>query len=376
MIAALVIGGGIGGLATAIALQRHGIEAHVFEATPALEAAGAGILMPPNAMWVLTRLGLGEAVDAAGTALERLEVRDLRAGLLQAFDAADLRARVGHVTVAIRRSELQRILAGALAPGTLHLGCRLIRYEDEGTEVCAHFADGRRANGRLLIGADGIHSAVRNALRPARLRYSGQTCFRGLAPHALPDTQSRTACELWGGSARFGYATVGPGCVYGYAPFTAPAGETFDARSLVPRYAAFPPEVRGLIAATPTAAVLQTDLYDLAPTRGWSAGNVVLLGDAAHAATPNLGQGGAQALEDALALATRLASAQPVAAAFGDYERARWPRVRSVVTRSWYLGKIAHWERPAMQRLRNRLLQSTPARLQQRQADDLFTARL
>lgn len=190
----LIIGGGIGGLAAAVALQRQGTDAQVYEATPELHAVGLGIWVPPNAMSVLERLSLAGEVIEAGLALDRLEVRDLEEGVLQAMDGAEVMTRWGHPTVAIRRSELQRVLATALQPGTLHLGKCMQYFEDRGTDVRAHFTDGTEARGKLLNGAGGLHSAVRRQLFPyVSLRYSGQTCFRGLAEFRMPEALQQTA---------------------------------------------------------------------------------------------------------------------------------------------------------------------------------------
>jgi 2-polyprenyl-6-methoxyphenol hydroxylase-like FAD-dependent oxidoreductase len=378
MAAILIIGGGIGGLAAAIAMQRRGLDAHVFEAAPELRAVGAGIWMPPNAMSVLAALDLAEPVVASGLVLERLEVRDLRAGALQVMDGAAMASRTGFPSVAIRRSALQRILASALRPGSLHLGRHMVRFRCRADGVQAHFADGSAADGQLLVGADGIHSTVRRHLHPeVTLRYSGQTCFRALAPLRLPESLRQTAWEVWGGAARFGFSGVGGDTVYWFAPITAPAGTPWDQDGLkgrlLERYAAFPAIVAETIEATPAEAIMQTDLSDFPPIDTWHHRRVVLLGDAAHAMTPNLGQGGAQSLEDALALASRLHALGLTPGALAEYERARARRTRRMVRVAWHLGRMSHWENPALRWLRNAALRATPARLQQRQTEDLFT---
>jgi 2-polyprenyl-6-methoxyphenol hydroxylase-like FAD-dependent oxidoreductase len=218
--------------------------------------------------------------------------------------------------MAIRRSELQRILSATLQPGSLHLGKSLKYFEDRGPDVRAHFDDGTEARGRLLIGADGLRSAVRRQLFPhVSLRYSGQTCFRGLAAFRMPEELRQTAWEVWGGAARFGFSAVDPERVYWFAPLKAPAGQQWDpgdaSRRLRETYASFPEPIPAIISATPADALIQNDLYDFPPIKQWHRGNVLLIGDAAHATTPNLGQGGAQAMEDALSLALKLEAHGP-----------------------------------------------------------------
>jgi 2-polyprenyl-6-methoxyphenol hydroxylase-like FAD-dependent oxidoreductase len=377
----LIAGGGIGGLAAAVALQQQGFDAHVFEAAPRLEAIGAGIWVPPNAMHVLARLGLADAVLAAGVALQRMEVRSLRGGVVQAIDGEAVAARLGLPPVAIRRSELQRILASALYVGSLHTARELTGFDGRGDGVLARFADGTEVAARLLVGADGIHSTVRRQLRPdVALRYSGQTCFRGLATLRLAPSFLASAWEMWGGAARFGYSGVGGDTAYWFAPITAPAGTQWEPATLKEQllqwYAGFPAEAAAMIEATPAEAILQTDLYDFPPMRGWHAGSVVLLGDAAHAMTPNLGQGGAQALEDALSVALKLRESGITARALDLYERARSARTRKIVAVSWHLGRVAHWQNPLLQRVRDAVFRAIPARVQQRQTDELLTARV
>jgi 2-polyprenyl-6-methoxyphenol hydroxylase-like FAD-dependent oxidoreductase len=376
----LVVGGGIGGLAAGVALQRRGFDAHVYEAVPKLEALGAGIWVPPNAMSVMRSLDLAEPLLRLGLPLARMEVRDSRDGLLQAIEG-DGDLEKGLPTVAVRRSDLQSVLVSALRPGTLHTGRRLVGFTAEGATVRAEFADGKEEVGSLLVGADGIHSAVRAVLHPRiSLRYSGQTCFRALAPVALSAEMRRTAWEVWGGAARFGFSGVGGDTVYWFAPFTAPAGTRVERvglkKALADRYAAFPDPVPAVIEATPEEAIYQTDLLDFPPLRGWRRGRVVLLGDAAHAMTPNLGQGGAQALEDAISLATRLESLDDPTPALAEYERIRARRTGRLVRLSWHFGRLAHWEGSVARKMRNIALRATPASAQQRQTENLFSPRL
>jgi 2-polyprenyl-6-methoxyphenol hydroxylase-like FAD-dependent oxidoreductase len=372
-----IAGGGIGGLTAAIALQQLGFDADVYEAAPALEATGAGILVPPNAMAALARLGLDDAVAARGVAIEAMEIAD-HSGTLQVVDGVRIAAQTGFPMIAIRRAVLQQLLVNAVEAGTLHLGRALARYECAADAIALTFDDATRATARLLIGADGLRSAVRRQVRPrAALRYSGQTCFRGLAMLPAERDIAPRANEVWGGALRFGYAPVAPGIVYWYAPMTSPPDTcSLPAHGgwLAERYAAFPAPVRSLIEATPETSILQTDLYDLAPMRGWSNGQVVLIGDAAHAATPNLGQGGAQAIEDAVVLAAVLKSMGPIPEALAEFERRRRSRTHRVVTRSRLLGQMAHWQRPMLCRLRNTVLRMTPARVRQREIESLFSA--
>ena len=371
-----IIGGGIGGLCAAIALQQRGLEAHVYEAAPKLQPVGAGIWVPTNAIRVLDRLGLGRPVARDGVALERVELRDVAGGVLQQVDLNEVRDAFGHTTISIHRGALQRVLVDHLQPDTLHLGKTCTAVEERDGCVRAHFDDATHTEAALCIGADGIRSTVRHQLfSAARLRYSGQTCYRGVADLRLPAPLARTAREVWGAGQRFGFSVIDEMSVYWFAPLDAKAGETPPGnlkRDLLHRYAAFPDPTIAILDHTPRDTIIQTDLYDLRPLDHWWQGRVVLLGDAAHAPTPNLGQGAAQAIEDAYVLAKCLPHHEAPPDAFSQYETERKARANRIVRRSWWLGQMAHLSNPVARRLRNAVLRATPAFIQRRELETLY----
>lgn len=373
----LIVGGGIGGLTTALALHRRGLEARVYEAAPALQPVGKGIWVPTNAMQVLQRLGVGEAVASAGWALERIRIGNDAGRTLLEADLGTYRARYGHTTISIHRAALMQALADALPDGTLVLGRRAVDFGREGDEVVARFDDGTAERGSLLVGADGLRSAVRERFFPGvRLRDSGQVCYRGVGALELPPDLARTCWEVWGGAVRFGFSAIGPRQVYWFAPISTTPGDPDTAgpwsARLAARYDAFPDPIPEVLRATPAEEVIRTELLDFPPLARWCDGRVALLGDAAHAMTPNLGQGGAQAIEDAHVLAARLAPGGPVEAALREYERLRIPRVRRIVQTAWRFGQLAHLRRPWLRRLRDLAIRCTPASVNDRQMDRLY----
>lgn len=308
----LVVGGGIGGLTAAIALERQGFEVAVFEAASRWRSIGKGIWLPPNAIELLDSLGLAARIAAAGVALERIELADRHNRRIQGFELESLRSVSGQLTVSIRRSDLHAILLGQIPSRKLYLGRRVLGFEQDEAGVRIWTEDGTSFRGELLVAADGLHSTIRQALFPGRLpRTCGQVVARGLANLGLPSSLARTCRELWGGADRFGYSPVAASNVYWFAAFCAPPGqpgeEVFKASDLETRFSDFPFPVGELLAATPPEEVHWCLLEELPPLSRWWKGRVVLLGDAAHGMTPNLGQGGAQAIEDACVLARQLA---------------------------------------------------------------------
>jgi 2-polyprenyl-6-methoxyphenol hydroxylase-like FAD-dependent oxidoreductase len=374
---ALIVGGGIGGLTAAIALLQKGWTVSVCEAAPELLPIGKGIWVPTNAMQALDRLGVATAVAKAGWSLERIELCSVDGSVLTTIDLNQVKARYGHTTISIQRSALVECLAARLPSGVLKPGRCFVSFDTAGNRIEVRFADGSNEACELLVGADGIHSRVRDQLFPGvTLRYSGLTCYRGVSDLTLSDDLVTACREVLGGTSRFGYSAVGRRRVYWFAPTLAPAGgrDSADGLSgkLTELYARFPSPVPEILAAADNKEIIRTDLFDFPPIAEWHRGNVVLLGDAAHAMTPNLGQGGAQAIEDAYVLADQLAKAASIPEALAAYQRIRRPKAAWIVNTAWTYGRISHWNNPIAVRLRDLAFRSTPPGVTWKQLDRIY----
>jgi 2-polyprenyl-6-methoxyphenol hydroxylase-like FAD-dependent oxidoreductase len=364
---ALVVGGGIGGLSAAIGLRRAGIDVVVFERARELHEVGAGISLWANALHALDALGVGEAIRAAS-------VPDVP-GALRASDGSILSSpSAGMDTsplscVVMHRADLLDILVAALGREHIRLDARCVGVYHDGSGVTLELADGSVADGDVLIGADGLRSVVRAALHGDQPPdYSGYTAWRAVVSFESPELRSG---ESWGAGARFGMVRIGRGRVYWYATQNAPEGEqTADEKgTLLGRLRDWHAPIPALIAATDPAAILRNDIYDRPALKTWSAGRVTLLGDAAHPMTPNLGQGGCQAIEDAVVLARVLGGTPDVAAALRTYEVQRIPRTTRVATQSRQIGRIGQWEHPWAVAARNAVFRRISARLQMKQLE-------
>lgn len=373
---ALVIGGGIGGLTAAIALQRVGMEAAVFERAGALEEAGAGLTLWPNAISALRRIGLGGALATVGQPVTHSRILSWRGDVLADLPVGLLERRFGAPMMGVHRGELQSALVAALAPGTLSTGAACVGFTHDAGGVHARLAGDQEAAGVLLVGADGIRSTIRAQLwGQAPLRYAGYTAWRGVARVPSRLWPAETASEIWGAGKRFGLVPLTGGRVYWFAAVNAPESAPEGApgrpsgrqRELLDRFHGWPDAVLAAIEGTDEPAILRNDIYDRPPLAHWSQGRVTLLGDAAHPMTPNMGQGACQAIEDAAALAACLASTRNVTAALRAYERRRLARANAIVRQSLGIGQIAQWEQPWLVGARNLALKLTPTTLVVRQ---------
>lgn len=345
-----VVGAGIGGLTAAVALSRDGHEVDVLEQAAAFTPVGAGIILSPNAAAVLDSVGVD--LTGAGAPFTRFEVRDGAGTLLTSFSTAG----AGPAAAMLRPVLHERLAAAVPAAVRVRLQLRVHEVAEAPTGVRVSGDDGFRGEYDLLVGADGLRSRVREQVYEAvPLRHSGQTCWRWTADHRL----DARAVEWWAPGRRVGAVPLPDGRAYLYlvadAPDDAPA----------------PPGVQDLVAgfdAVPAAAPLLRTLtrvpelhHDLVELDRavWGRGRIVLLGDAAHAMTPNLGQGAAMAIEDAAALALVLRAGPDGVS--GRYRRMRARRVRGIQLQSRRIGRISHWAgRPAID-ARDAALRSVPA---------------
>ncbi len=365
----LIIGGGIGGLAAAIALQQLGLAVTVFERTPELHEVGAGLSLWPNAVKALDKLGLGEPLRAMGVPNGSAGIRAWDGTPLVQLSASTLEQTFGAPTIVVHRADLQTLLRAALAPDVLRLGWECTGFVQDAEGVTAQFADGQSVRGDLLIGADGIRSAMRTQLFGEQpLRYAGYTAWRGVAHFAHDQL---LLGETWGRGTRFGIAPLNQERVYWFATRNAPAGSAAapdgHKAELLRRFRGRHDPIPAVIAATEATAILHNDIYDLQPLKRWGQGRVTLLGDAAHAMTPNLGQGACQALEDAVALAAGLHAGSSGDAGLRAYEARRINRANAIVRQSWRVGRIAQLEHPLAVGLRNFAFKHMPSNMSMRQ---------
>lgn len=360
----IIIGGGIGGLCAAIALRRTGLDVAVYEQAEELRAVGAGLTIWANAIKALRKLGVADAVISAGSKIERGELRTSGGRVLSRSHPGELEQRFGEPTVALHRADLHEILLDALPDGTVRLGAKCLGFEEDEEGVSASFSDGQTDRAQLLVGADGIHSVIREQLFPeVKLRYSGYTTWRGVV-QTRDEAALGTTSETWGCGARFGIVRIDRERVYWFSTANVEAGRKLSAAEsksfLLEHFKGWHHPVGLLIESTPPEHILHNDIYDIAPMKRWCRGRVALLGDSAHPTTPNMGQGACMAIESSLALARCLRQSDDMEASLSRYERERMPRTAWITNQSWRIGRIGQFQNRILCALRDAFVQLAP----------------
>ena len=375
---AVVVGGGIGGLTAAVALRRVGWQVTVLERAERFGEIGAGIGLLSNGLRCLDAIGLGDTVRGSGRPHLATGVRTAAGRWLSRIDGdgAALETRMGSTAVVVHRAELHRILYEALPAEVLTAGVETtsilggdgadpaeVRYRRGGEETCL------RAD--LVVGADGVHSWVRSQCWPeaAGPLYSGSTAWR-----AVTDAPPHTISEMsmsWGPGTEFGVMPMVDGRAYWYAAANTREGERSpdELGELRGRFGSWHEPIPALLKATAPEAVLRHDIYQLPALASYTRGKVALIGDAAHAMTPNLGQGGGQALEDAIVLAAAIAGSPDLNTALARYDRERRPRTQAMSrAATWQLRFGQQLRNPIAVALRNAVVSLTPDRIALRAA--------
>lgn len=329
---ALIAGGGIAGLATAIAVHDAGFHVEIFERAPELREIGAGLMIWPNGARSLRSLG----VQIEALPVRELSISTWRGRRVNRYALEIFPQRYGFEPSFVHRADLQAALARRFGSDGLHLGAEVMGFKQDVDGVEVTLRDGSKAGGELLVGADGLRSSVRRELlNDGDPVYLGSTVWRGIAPASGIALDLDAGINWVGPGSEFLAFHLKGGRIYWAGVTKEPRGERAGDRGhkvdLIERFGDWIAPVPQLIEATGEADILRNDMYDRKPASHWSNGRVTLVGDAAHPMTPNAGQGACQALEDATALAAGLRQTADVTEAFRLYESKRLRRANRLV---------------------------------------------
>lgn len=366
-----IIGAGIGGLTTALTLQQKGFRVNIFERSAEIKPVGAGIILANNAMQVFKKLGIHEKIEIAGNKISFMKITDAHLNNISIVDLTDYEKKYGVHNIAIHRGELQKILANEIGYDHIHLSKRLSTIEK--SEIFKlSFEDNTTLTTKILIGADGIKSVVRNNLfEKSTLRHANQICWRGICEINLPQKYNNELNEAWGIGKRFGFVKISDKKVYWYALANSKHTKTNDI-DLTEFYSEFHSDIQQIIASTAKDKIILSEIIDLKPINKWQIKNVCLVGDAAHATTPNLGQGACQAIEDAYVIGKLLDNGLSLESTFETYENLRRKKAHAIVNTSWAIGKMAHIENKYAIWIRNLIMKNIPKSANKKQLDMIF----
>ncbi|WP_432716168.1 FAD-dependent urate hydroxylase HpxO [Pantoea agglomerans] len=353
---AIVIGGGIGGMSSAIALEKSGIDVEVFEAVKEMKPVGAAISIWPNGVKCLNALGMKTALRELGGNMAYMAYYDGTTGApLTRFSMAPLVQQVGEYPCPVARAELQAMLIDTFGRERVQFGKRVIQVEQTGSGVIATFSDNTQATGDFLIAADGTHSVIREYVLEQKLerRYAGYVNWNGLVTIDEKIAPADQWTTFVGDGKRVSLMPVSGNRFYFFFDVPLPKGLPQDRSTvkadLTGYFQDWAEPVQQLIAAINPDTTNRVEIHDIEPFSRFVKGRVALLGDAAHSTTPDIGQGGCAAMEDAVVLASTLAShSLGIEDALLRYQARRVERVKDLVLKARKRCDVTHARDPAI----------------------------
>lgn len=358
----LINGGGIAGLTAAIALHKLGIETIVFESANEIKPVGAGLVIQSNAIKALEYLGIDDEIIQSANPINQLAILDEKGKVIknQKPSSANRELFAG---LAIHRHTLHQILKSYLPESIFFTNKKAISFSEKNEKVILQFEDGSFAEGDYLISADGINSNIRQQLIPdSKPRYAGYFCWRSVIDNKNP--QITEATETWGSKGRFGIVPINENKLYWYATINSCYFDVkinhYSLKNLQEHFDSYHKLVGQTLEKSSDEKLIKNHICDIKPLSRFAFDKVLLIGDAAHATTPNLGQGACQAIEDVMFLHQEIASGKSIPSAFKSFENRRIEKTKFIIETSRKLGAIGQIENKFLIALRNMIFKLTP----------------
>ena len=348
---AAIVGAGIAGLATAVALKKEKASCVVYERAPEVREVGAGLAIWANGVNALKQLGVKPEVMAAGSVVDHAITMNHRGKVLDRTDIGALGRRHGAECICVPRGELQRILLEATGAERIHIGANCVRVEPGPERVTTYFDDASCAAADFVVAADGMRSTIRKQLHPdSQPRFAGYRAWRGIVVGAFGGLPPCTTLLILARGCQAGIFPCGSNRVYWFAtqngasnPTQSPEGRKL---AVLKAFDGWPAPFPEIIDATAPDNILENDILDLKPLDAWGSGRITFAGDSIHGMTPNLGQGAALALEDAVVLGRCIRNGQSIDQALRDYENVRRKRAAWIAIASRRVGVLLQNRNP------------------------------
>ena len=371
----LIAGAGIAGLTLAKALQDLGFEYEIFEASAEARGIGAGFGLASNAMKAFEILGLADEVAPLGHMLEDFEIQDWQEKTILKADTNRLRKNYNNENFAIHRADLHRYLISKIESTRIHTSKRIKFFEQSFQKVILHFEDGTTTEGDFLIAADGINSIIRQQLlKNSTPRYAGYVCWRAIVEDK--SYYSKKSIETWGPNGRFGLTPLINNQIYWYACVNTPLKSevyNYTLQDIKNQFKDYSGQIRNTLQKTKQEDIITTPIMDIKPISNYTFNRVLLMGDAAHATTPNMGQGACMAVEDVCVLYDELIKNETdILRAFEGYNHRRLKRTHYIIDTSRLAGKVAQWDNKFLMNVRNFVFRKLPQSITQSPLEDLL----
>lgn len=371
----LIAGAGIAGLTLAKVLQDLNYDYEIYEASEEVRGIGAGFGLASNAMKAFEILGLAEEVAPLGHMLEDFEIQDWQGKTILKADTERLKQNYNNENFAIHRTDLHHYLVSKIDSSKIKTSKKVRLFEQSFEKVILHFEDGTSTEGDYLIAADGINSIIRQQLlKHSTPRYAGYVCWRAIVEDK--SYNSKKSIETWGANGRFGLTPLINNQIYWYACVNTPLNSdvyNYTLNDIKNQFKDYSGQIRNTLQKTNPEAVITTPIMDIKPINNYTFNRVLLIGDAAHATTPNMGQGACMAVEDVCVLYDELTKKDTdILLAFEHYNLRRLKRTHYIIDTSRMAGRIAQIENKFLINLRNFAFRNLPQSLMQSPLEDLL----